>query len=223
MQYDYFYLEVYTRLNLIELVKEEKIVAIVRGIKQEDSLATVEALVEGGIRLIEVTMNTEGVLEIIQQWRKRFENENVYIGAGTVLDTEMAQAAIDAGAQFLVTPNLDEDVVKLAIEQEIDIIPGVMTPTEIVKAVKAGAKVVKLFPAGTLGVKYIKEIKGPLSHVPILATGGVNLDNINEFLEQDIVGVGLGGSLVKKDMLENKNFKALTELARKYVTAAKGV
>ncbi|MBS4176128.1 bifunctional 4-hydroxy-2-oxoglutarate aldolase/2-dehydro-3-deoxy-phosphogluconate aldolase [Lederbergia citrea] len=210
-------------MKLIELVKREKIVVIVRGIKPEDSLSVAEALVAGGIRFIEVTMNTEGALAIIQQWRERFKNEEIFIGAGTVLDREMATAAIEAGAQFIVTPNLDEEVVKLSCEKNIDIFPGVMTPTEIVKALKAGAKAVKLFPMGSLGLNYLKEIRAPLSDVQILATGGVNLENIQEYLKNGVIGVGIGSNIIDKKLIEEKNFQGITELARKYIEAVKDV
>lgn len=209
-------------MNVIEEVKKEKIVVIVRGIKLEDSLPLAEALVEAGIRLIEVTMNTEGAIEIIQQWRERFKSEGVIIGAGTVLDAEMALAAIEAGAQFLVTPNFDEEVVRLACEKKIDIFPGVMTPTEIMKALKAGAKAVKLFPMGFLGLNYLQEINGPLPHVQILATGGVNLDNIQAYFDHGVIGVGIGSNIIDKELLEMCDFEGLTQLARKYVEAAKG-
>ncbi|MBS4202688.1 bifunctional 4-hydroxy-2-oxoglutarate aldolase/2-dehydro-3-deoxy-phosphogluconate aldolase [Lederbergia citrea] len=210
-------------MKLIELVKREKIVVIVRGIKPEDSLSVAEALVAGGIRFIEVTMNTEGALAIIQQWRECFKNEEIFIGAGTVLDREMATAAIEAGAQFIVTPNLDEEVVKLSCEKNIDIFPGVMTPTEIVKALKAGAKAVKLFPMGSLGLNYLKEIRAPLSDVQILATGGVNLENIQEYLKNGVIGVGIGSNIIDKKLIEEKNFQGITELARKYKEAVKDV
>ncbi|MFB9830378.1 bifunctional 4-hydroxy-2-oxoglutarate aldolase/2-dehydro-3-deoxy-phosphogluconate aldolase [Lederbergia wuyishanensis] len=205
---------------LIKRIEQDKIIAIVRGIERKDSIPVAEALVEGGIRFIEVTMNTEGALEIINEWRKHFKQDDVFIGAGTVLNTEMASAAIQAGAQYIVTPNLDEDVVELSCKQRIEIFPGVVTPTEIMKAIKAGANAVKLFPLGSLGLDYLKEIRAPLSNVKMIATGGVNLNNIREYFKHGVMGVGIGSNIVNKTMIENRDFKGLTELAKQYVELA---
>ncbi|MCR2821970.1 bifunctional 4-hydroxy-2-oxoglutarate aldolase/2-dehydro-3-deoxy-phosphogluconate aldolase [Lederbergia panacisoli] len=208
-------------MNIIKRLEKEKIIVIVRGINHKDSIPLAEALVEGGIRFIEVTMNTEGALEIISEWRTHFKHDDVFIGAGTVLDVEMASSAIRAGAQYLVTPNLDEDVVELACREGIEIFPGVMTPTEIMKAIKAGAKAVKLFPMGALGLNYLKEIRATLSDVKIIATGGVDLGNIQDYFKHGVIGVGIGSNIIDKDMLGKKDFKGLTALARKYVDSTK--
>jgi len=209
-------------VEIIKMVEKEKIIVIVRGINQKDSIPIAEALVEGGIRFLEVTMNTIGALEIISEWRDHFTHDNVFIGAGTVLDTEMASAAIHAGAQYIVTPNLDEDVVELSCREGIEIFPGVMTPTEILKALKAGANAVKLFPMGSLGLNYLKEIRAPLSDVKIVATGGVDLNNIRDYFQHGVIGVGIGSNIINKSLIEKQNFKGLTELAKKYIEAANG-
>ncbi|MBS4199882.1 bifunctional 4-hydroxy-2-oxoglutarate aldolase/2-dehydro-3-deoxy-phosphogluconate aldolase [Bacillus sp. FJAT-49732] len=207
--------------DLIKRIEKEKIIVIVRGIKQKDCIPVAEALVAGGIRFIEVTMNTEGATEIISEWREYFKHDDVCIGAGTVLDTEMAFEAIQAGAQYIVTPNLDEDVVDLACKQGIEIFPGVVTPTEIMKAIKAGANAVKLFPMGSLGLNYLKEIRAPLSNVKIIATGGVNLYNIQDYFKLGVIGVGIGSNIVNKTMIDSRNFRGLTELAKQYIELAK--
>lgn len=209
-------------MSIIKNVEKEKIIVIARGIKEEDSLPIAEALVEGGIRFIEVTMNTEGALKIIDKWRNHFKHDDVFIGAGTVLNTEMASNAIQAGAQYIVTPNLDEEVVERACEHGIEIFPGVMTPTEIMKALKAGAKAVKLFPMESLGLNYLKEIRAPLSDVKMIATGGVNLSNIRNYFELGVIGVGIGSNIIDKAMIEQRNFTGLTELAKKYLEAING-
>lgn len=205
--------------DLLRVLKEEKIVAIIRGTAPQHIDATADALVNGGIRLLEVTLNTENALQAIDRWRERFAGQ-VFIGAGTVLDVEMAQQSVDAGAQFLISPNLDEDVVQLGKNHGVDVWPGVMTPTEMVRAWKAGAKAVKVFPSATLGPNYLKEVQGPLSQIPFIATGGINLDNMADFLRAGAVAVGVGGSLVDKTLIESGRFGELTELTRRYVATA---
>jgi 2-dehydro-3-deoxyphosphogluconate aldolase/(4S)-4-hydroxy-2-oxoglutarate aldolase len=205
--------------DLLRVLKEEKIVAIIRGTAPQHIDATADALVNGGIRLLEVTLNTENALQAIGCWRERFAAQ-VYIGAGTVLEVEMAQQSLDVGAQFLISPNLDEAVVQLGVDNGVHVWPGVMTPTEMVRAWKAGANAVKVFPSATLGPNYFKEVRGPLSQIPMIATGGINLENMTEFLRAGAVAVGVGGSLVDKSLIERGRFDELTELTRRYVTTA---
>lgn len=195
-----------------------KIVAIVRGIPAAKADHTAEALAEGGIRLIEVTMNSEGALETITRWRERYGNR-LRVGAGTVLDLNMAKAAITAGAEFLISPALDESVVAYGVEQGIEVWPGTLTPTEIVRAWKAGARAVKVFPLGTLGAQYLKDVRAPLGHIPIMAVGGVDLGNISEFINAGAVAVGIGGNLVDKKLIEANQFDDLRDLAAQYVKA----
>ncbi|MFF2853493.1 MULTISPECIES: bifunctional 4-hydroxy-2-oxoglutarate aldolase/2-dehydro-3-deoxy-phosphogluconate aldolase [unclassified Peribacillus] len=205
-------------MSILEALNKEKIIAILRNVSEKKLDETADALNRGGIKLIEVTMNSEGALQAINRWKSLFSNKMI-IGAGTVLNLQMAKEAISAGADFLITPNLDEEVVSYSIDQGVVIWPGVMTPTEMVRAWEAGAEAVKLFPAGLLGIDYIKDVKGPLDSIPIIATGGVNLQNIKTFLEAGVLGVGLGSSLVDKKLIEENRFDDLTNLARKYVTA----
>jgi len=208
-------------MDVLQWVERHRIVAIFRGVAGEAADRGAEALLAGGIRIMEVTMNTEGALDSLAKWRKSYEG-TAAVGAGTVLDLEMAKAAVAAGAQFLLSPNLDEDVVRYGIEQGVDVFPGVMTPTEIVRAWKVGARAVKLFPMGSLGLKYFKDIRAPLDAIPIIVTGGVNLDNIAEFLRAGAVGVGLGSNLVDKKLIAEGRFGELEALARAYVEAASG-
>jgi 2-dehydro-3-deoxyphosphogluconate aldolase/(4S)-4-hydroxy-2-oxoglutarate aldolase len=207
--------------GMVDLIKEladAKIIAIVRGIPDSAAEQTAESLADGGIKFIEVTMNTEGALNIIRQWKERFHGR-LHIGAGTVLDISMAKEAVAAGAEYLVTPNLDEEVIRYAVNNQIEIFPGTMTPTEIVRAWKAGASAVKVFPTGVLGSGYIKELQGPLGHIKMVATGGVNLDNIHEFFNAGTFAVGLGNNLVDKKLIQAGAFGELTELAKRFVKA----
>lgn len=206
-------------MDTLQWVERHRIVAIFRGVSGDAADRGAEALLAGGIRVMEVTMNTEGALDSLAKWRKAYGGEAA-IGAGTVLDLEMAKAAVASGAQFLISPNLDEDVVRYGTEQGVDVFPGVMTPTEIVRAWKAGARAVKLFPMGSLGLKYLKDIRAPLDSIPIIVTGGVNLDNIADFLRAGAVGVGLGSNLVDKKLIAEGRFDELEANARAYVEAA---
>lgn len=199
-----------------------KIVAILRGIEDVRADDTARALIDGGIRMMEITMNTDGAAAMICRWREKFGGE-ARIGAGTVIDLKKAEEAVAAGAQFLISPNLDEEVIAYGRERGISVWPGVMTPTEIVKAVKAGAEAVKLFPMGTLGTGYLKEIRGPLNDVPILATGGVDLHNIHEYFEAGANAVGMGGKLVNMEWVKEGRFDLITDRARAFTEAVSGV
>ncbi|MEB3101509.1 bifunctional 4-hydroxy-2-oxoglutarate aldolase/2-dehydro-3-deoxy-phosphogluconate aldolase [Ferviditalea candida] len=207
--------------NLLKVLSEEKIVAIIRGIEADAGDATAEALADGGIRLLEVTMNTEGALRMISRFRENY-GSRMRVGAGTVLNLKMAKKAVQAGAEYIISPNLDERVIEYALRKGVDVWPGTMTPTEIVRAFEAGAQAVKVFPMGSLGINYLKEIRAPLDHIPMIATGGVNLQNIGDFLNTGILGVGLGSNLVNKKLIAERRFAELTELARSFVEAAQG-
>lgn len=197
------------------LLQEHKIVAIMRGVAGEAADRTAEALAAGGIRLVEVTMNTEGALDAIRRFNARYAGQ-LCIGAGTVLDEEMALAAIDAGAKYLISPNLDEAVIACGLKHGVDVWPGTMTPTEIVRAWKAGAKAVKVFPSGSLGLAYIKEIRAPLAHIPMIATGGVTLDNVTSFLEAGVAAVGVGSSLVNKKWIAAGQYEEIQRTAEQF-------
>lgn len=201
--------------ELMKSLAASKIVAIIRGIPEDKGDATAEALAEGGVVFLEVTLNTDGALGMITRFRERYEGR-MRIGAGTVLDLGQAKEAAAAGAEYIISPNLDLEVVQFGVEQGIEVWPGTMTPTEIVAAYKAGASAVKVFPLGSLGVGYLKEIRAPLNHIPMVATGGVNLQNIRSVLDAGAVAVGLGGNLVDKKLVADGDFKALAKLARAY-------
>jgi len=204
--------------TMLDRLLQHKIVAILRGIEADKAEAAGQALIDGGIRLMEITMNTSGAAQMIYRWRSSFDGEAA-VGAGTVTDMELAKEAVAAGAQFLISPNLDEDVIRYGKELGISVWPGVMTPTEIVRAVKAGAEAIKLFPMGTLGTGYLKEIRGPLNDVPILATGGVDLHNITEYFAAGANAVGMGGKLVNLEWIREGKYDLVTERAKQFVQA----
>lgn len=206
-------------MNIVNILKKEKIMAMIRGLSLATTDQTVDALAKGGIRFIEVTTNTEGVYTLVSRWRKEYGND-LFIGVGTVLDESMAKQAIDAGAQFLVSPNLDTAVIEYGICHQVDVYPGVMTPTEMVQATKAGAKAVKVFPMGSLGgASYLKEVRAPLDHIPMIASGSVGLHNLREIMAAGAFAVGMGGNLVNKQWIEAGNYTAITKLARECVEA----
>ncbi|MFC5531352.1 bifunctional 4-hydroxy-2-oxoglutarate aldolase/2-dehydro-3-deoxy-phosphogluconate aldolase [Cohnella yongneupensis] len=207
--------------ELMQSLQREKIVAIIRGISAESGDATAQALADGGIVFLEVTLNTDGALGMISRFREQ-HGHRMRIGAGTVLDLGQAKEAIAAGAEYIISPNLDEEVVRYGVDQGVEVWPGTMTPTEIVRAYKAGATAVKVFPMGSLGINYLKEIRAPLGHIPMVATGGVNLSNIREVLAAGAIAVGLGGNLVDKQFVKDGKFGALAELARSYVNEVQG-
>lgn len=208
----------------IAWIEKEKIVAILRGVSDSQLTPLLEALYEGGIRLAEITFDAKGVTPAEETARqigamnKHFEGR-MLIGAGTVLTTRQAQLAMDAGARFLISPNTDEEVIGLAARQGVVSMPGAVTPSESVNAVKAGADFVKIFPSDTLGPKYFKAICAPLSHIKFIAVGGVDEHNVADFLRAGAVGVGVGSNIINKNMLKNEDYAGITALAKTYVEA----
>ncbi|MFC5651896.1 bifunctional 4-hydroxy-2-oxoglutarate aldolase/2-dehydro-3-deoxy-phosphogluconate aldolase [Paenibacillus solisilvae] len=208
--------------KMLERLKEEKVVAIFRNIEDQYADKAAEALLAGGITMMEITMNTEGAAGMISRWREKY-GDQAAIGAGTVLDLDMAKEAVDAGSEFLISPNLDEAVVDYGLKKGVSVWPGVMTPTEIVRAWKSGAEAVKVFPMGTLGWKYLAEIRAPLDKIPMMATGGVDLDNIADYFKAGACAVGMGSKLVNLDWVRTGRFDLLTDKARQFAEAAKSL
>ncbi len=203
-------------MAILEELEKAKLIAIIRGITEEQGARAAEALYQGGIRFLEVTMNTAGCTRMIGQWRQQYEGK-MWIGAGTVLDLGMAKEAHAAGAQFLVTPNTDREVIEYAVSNQLAVFPGAMTPTEIVEAWKAGATAVKLFPMASLGIQYFKEITAPLDSIRLIPTGGITAANIREYLQAGAFGFGMGNSLVDKQAIAEGRYEQLTENARQLV------
>ncbi|MBB3113012.1 2-dehydro-3-deoxyphosphogluconate aldolase/(4S)-4-hydroxy-2-oxoglutarate aldolase [Paenibacillus phyllosphaerae] len=205
--------------EMLDKLQAARIVAIFRAIEDQYADQAAQALLDGGITMMEITMNTDGATRMISRWREKFGHA-AGIGAGTVLDLDMAKEAIAAGAQYLISPNLDESVVVYGNEHGVPVWPGCMTPTEIVRAWKAGAEAVKVFPMASLGVKYLAEIRAPLDKIPMLATGGVDLDNIADYFKAGACGVGMGSKLVNLDWVRSGRLDLLTERARQFADAA---
>ncbi|MHA6250775.1 bifunctional 4-hydroxy-2-oxoglutarate aldolase/2-dehydro-3-deoxy-phosphogluconate aldolase [Oceanobacillus sp. CAU 1775] len=205
-------------MSSINRIKENGIVAIIRGQQRENIVFIIEALLNGGVRSVEITADTPGINFALEDAVKAFGDE-VFIGAGTVLDPETAKAVINSGAKFIISPTMNTETIRLTKRYGVLSMPAAMTPTEILTAYEAGADIIKLFPARSLGPSYIKDIHGPLPQVPLLPTGGIHLDNMQDFLQAGAIGVGLGSSLVKGNMeVTSDELLQLTERAKQYVS-----
>lgn len=208
--------------NFLQTIHQTGVIAILRAKSSEQLLAAADAIRLGGVCAIEVTMTTPGALATIEQARARYSQE-VYFGAGTVLDPESARVAILAGAQFVVAPSLNPAVIALCHRYSIPVFPGAYTPTEILSAWELGADMVKIFPASVGGPGFIKALKAPLPQIEMVPVGGVNLGNTADFIRAGSAAVGVGGELLDAKLLEAKDWPALTERARQFVEAvAKG-
>jgi len=203
-------------MDTLSQILEHKIVAIIRGADPDDVLKIAKALNDGGVKLLEVTMNSTKPLEAIKQLSETMKGK-MLIGAGTVLDAQMVKTAIAAGAQFIISPNLNMEVIKTTKEFEAISIPGAFTTTEIVNAFNNGGDIIKIFPASA-NVNYIKEIRAPLPHIPLMPTGGITLENIKEFQRAGAVAFGVGTSLVNtKEKITGEYLKQLTGRAQQFV------
>lgn len=196
----------------LKLLDQTGIMTIVRGIDRSAILNVAEALYEGGIRVMEVALNTVGAFYMIKDLNKQF-GKKMFIGAGTVLDTNDAKAALEAGAAFFVAPNTDKRVIGYACEENVPVFPGAFTPTEIVRAWKAGATAIKLFPTSSLGIGYVKELMGPLGHIPMLAVGGVHADNAADYLRTGCRGIGVASAVLDLDAIREGRYEAVRERA----------
>jgi 2-dehydro-3-deoxyphosphogluconate aldolase/(4S)-4-hydroxy-2-oxoglutarate aldolase len=197
------------------------IVPVVRASSAREALIASEAVCEGGIPIVEVTMTVPGAIDVIRELAKH-NSSKVLIGAGTVLDVEAARRCEDAGAQFLVSPGLSLPTIAYAVEHRMLIMAGALTPTEVITAWTAGADFVKVFPCGQVGgARYIKALKGPFPQIAMVPTGGVNLNTAAEFLEAGAAALGIGGELVQAEALKAGKPEVIVETARKFVAIVK--
>lgn len=205
-----------------DLIRSEKLFAIIRGVKIDQVANTARALRRGGIKLMEVTFNhddphgIEETLECLKRIRDVL-SDDIFLGAGTVLNADQVQLAADAGAQFIVSPNIDQSVIRATKDLTMVSLPGALTPTEILQAHHSGADMVKLFPGGSLGPEYVRAMGGPLKGIPLIVVGGVGLENILQFFEAGAVGVGLGSNLVNSREANKGNCSEIEEKARAFV------
>jgi 2-dehydro-3-deoxyphosphogluconate aldolase/(4S)-4-hydroxy-2-oxoglutarate aldolase len=209
-----------SKSDLIARLMDAGVIAVVRALRREQVLPLSRALIAGGINAIEITTTTPDAFAAIREARSEF-GEQALIGVGTILKAYDCQQAIDADAQFIVTPICRPDFVALAHHANKPIMLGAYTPTEAQLAHEAGADFVKIFPADTLGPNYIKSIRAPLPHLKIVPTGGVDLQTIGEFFKAGCAAVGAGSSLIAKEMLQSDDWPALTKRAEEFARAAR--
>jgi len=195
----------------------EGLIPVIRVASAREAMDVTEAIKEGGVSFIEITMSVQGAIDVIKELVQKYKDE-IIMGAGTVLDPETGRAAILAGAQFIVSPTLNLDLIELAHRYSAVVIPGAMTPTEILTAWNAGADMVKVFPAAQLGgPEYIKALRGPLPQILLVPTGGVNLQNAGAFIKAGAIALGVGGELVDKKAMKEKKFHVITENTRAFL------
>ena len=192
------------------------VVAVLRGVEADQLIEITEALREGGVTAVEITADTPNVAEKLGEVAGSFDDE-VVVGTGTVLDSETARTTLMAGAEFVVSPSLHEDVIETCNRYGAVTAPGVMTPTEAIRGYEAGADFVKVFPAKTVGPAHLGAMKGPLGQIPMMPTGGVGPDNAGDYVEAGAFAVGAGGALVDYDAAERGDYESITETARELV------
>ncbi len=208
----------------LEYVKQRKIVAIVRGLPPENMVRLGHAFEEGGIGLMEITYNQKApetwkdTAAAIEAVAKEF-GDRLLAGAGTVITLEQVAMTYNAGGRYLVTPATQPEIIRAGKALGLGLYPGAMTPSEILEAYNAGADAVKVFPASALGAGYIKAVRAPLSHIPLMAVGGVNEKNAADFMKAGCVGLGVGGNLVNKEWIENGEWGKITALAKEFIKA----
>ncbi|MBD3266673.1 bifunctional 4-hydroxy-2-oxoglutarate aldolase/2-dehydro-3-deoxy-phosphogluconate aldolase [bacterium] len=203
--------------QVLKTMLDTGIVAVMRADSSEQLVDAAMALCEGGVKAIEVTMTTPNAIEVIGEVSKKMKKDGVAVGVGTCLDPETCRAAILAGAQFVVAPCLNLDVIKLCRRYSVVCVPGAYTPTEILTAWEAGADIVKVFPADTLGPQFFKGVLAPLPQVRLSPTGGVSLDTVEDFIKAGACCVAAGGKLVPKAALNAKDWAQITDIARQFI------
>lgn len=206
-----------TKHEVLAALKQSGVVAILRTENPEDLVSVAKALSRGGVKFIEITMTVPGALEIIRDAVAELKGEDVYIGAGTVLDAPTARAAILAGATYIVGPGTDVETIRLCNSYGVAVMPGALTPTEVIHAWRSGADVVKLFPADVGGPAYLKGLKEPLPQVEILPTKGINFDTAADYIRAGAIAVGSGTFLVNKTLMAAKDYRQITQNAQKII------
>lgn len=205
--------------QVLATLREGGIVPVIRADSADTALRIVDALIAGGIRTLEITMTVPDAIGAIKAVAERF-GSSVLLGAGTVTSRALAEGSLDAGAEFLVTPCVVADVIAVAKERDVAVLPGAMTPTEVFAAWSSGGDIIKIFPASNVGgASYLKALKGPFPQIPLCPTGGVNLQTIGEFVKAGASAVGVGGELVSKAAIDAGDYAKITELAKQYVAA----
>ncbi|MBU5269505.1 bifunctional 2-keto-4-hydroxyglutarate aldolase/2-keto-3-deoxy-6-phosphogluconate aldolase [Clostridium cochlearium] len=207
------------KLNTLKRITDVGVVAVIRADNEDIAEKISKACIEGGISAIEITFTVENADKVISSLKEKFTKEDLIVGAGTVLDSETARIAILAGAEYIVSPGFDLETVKLCNRYQIPYMAGCMTVNEMIKAMEAGTDVIKLFPGSVYGPSVIKGIKAPLPQVPIMPTGGVDIDNVSEWIKNGCIAVGVGGNLIKGAI--TGNYEEITRLSKEFVKKVK--
>ena len=210
-----------SRSQALAAIRDVGIIPVIRAPSADAAVAVVEALLQAGLTVAEITMTVPDAIDAIASVTKRFGGE-VLVGAGTVTDAETAKRAVDAGAEFIVTPCLVPEVIEAARQSDVAILPGAFTPTEVFEAFRLGGDMVKVFPAQSVGgAAYLRALRGPFPDVPLVPTGGVTLENIREMFDAGAAAVGVGSELVSRDALARSDYNAITALATQFLAAAR--
>lgn len=203
--------------KVLETMKDNYVFAVIRGKDEEDAYEISKASIAGGIKNIELTFSTPNAEEVIQKVAEEYkEDETVVVGAGTVMSIDMAEKALDAGAEFLVSPHFSEEIAKFANEHDVYYMPGCGTVTEIVGAMDVGCEIIKVFPGGILGSGFIKDVHGPIPEAQLMPSGGVSIDNVVEWRENGAVAVGVGSALSRN--VEAEGYESVTEVAKQFIS-----
>jgi 2-dehydro-3-deoxyphosphogluconate aldolase/(4S)-4-hydroxy-2-oxoglutarate aldolase len=203
------------------VIREVGVIPVIRAASADAAVAVVEALVQAGLTVAEITMTVPNAIDAIASVEKRFGGE-VLVGAGTVTDAETVRRAVDAGAEFIVSPCLVPEVIDAARRAEVAVLPGALTPTEVFQAFRLGGDMVKVFPAQSVGgAAYLRALRGPFPDIPFVPTGGVTLDNVREMFDAGAAAVGVGSELVSKDALARRDYAAIGKLAGQFLAAAR--
>ncbi len=202
----------------LQLLEQQRLIVISRGLSMQQLCPVADALLQGGIHVLELTMNTVGATSMIEKLQQDY-HQRMFIGAGTVTTLKEARDAVDAGAQFLVTPHTDETIINWAKERQIPIFPGAYTPTEILRAWHAGATAVKIFPTGSRTYEYIHELQGPLNHIPMIAMGGIDMNNVGPFVQLGCYAFGIGSAILDKQAIREHKYEEISNRAKLMVEA----
>ena len=206
-----------TKAEIIKQIRDTGVIPVVRATTADEAMRVMDAIREGGISVFEITMTVPGAVALIEQVAGRYGKEAL-VGAGTVLDAETARACISSGAQFVVSPSLNTGTIEYCRSQDVAVMPGALTPSEVVQAWNAGADFVKVFPAGAVGgASYIKALKAPLPHIEIVPTGGVSLTTAGDFIRAGAAALGVGTDLVDLKALREGNAKLITDRAKQFL------
>ncbi len=206
-----------TKVEVIKQIRDTGVIPVVRATTADEAMRAIDAIREGGISVLEITMTVPGAVALIEQVAGRYGKEAL-VGAGTVLDAETARACISSGAQFVVSPSLNLETIEYCRSQDVAVMPGALTPTEVVQAWKAGADFVKVFPAGAVGgASYIKALKAPLPQIELVPTGGVSLKTAADFIRAGAAALGVGADLVDIKAIREGQAHLITDRAKQFV------